>query len=120
MRILTVAMQVPDSRASIKVAADGSGIETAGLKFVCNPFDEFAVEQAVQLKEKRADVEEVVVLTAGSSGASQVLRTALAMGVDRAIHLVGDDLPGPQDHDPLHNDPDPQNPEDAADDQARR
>ncbi|MCP3904265.1 MAG: electron transfer flavoprotein subunit beta, partial [Planctomycetes bacterium] len=93
MRILTLAMQVPDSRASIKVAADGSGIDASGLKLVCNPFDEFAVEQAVQLKEKRADVEEIVVLTAGDAGASQVLRTALAMGADRAIHLVGDDLP---------------------------
>ncbi|MHC5022880.1 MAG: electron transfer flavoprotein subunit beta/FixA family protein [Planctomycetota bacterium] len=93
MRILTVAMQVPDSRASITVAADGSGIETAGLKLVCNPFDEFAVEQAVRLKEGRADVEEVVVLTAGDASASQVLRTALAMGADRAIHLLGDDLP---------------------------
>ena len=46
MRILTLAMQVPDSRASIRVQADGSGIEAAGVKFVCNPFDEFAVEQA--------------------------------------------------------------------------
>ena len=94
MKILTIAMQVPDSRASIKVASDGTGIETTGLKFVCNPFDEFAVEQAVQLKEKRDDVEEVVVLTAGDSGASGVLRTALAMGADRAIQLAGDELPG--------------------------
>jgi electron transfer flavoprotein beta subunit len=93
MRILAVVKQVPDSRASVKVAADGSGIETAGLKLVCNPFDEFAVEQAVQWKETRADVEEIVVLTAGDPGASQALRTALAMGADRAIHLLGEDLP---------------------------
>ncbi len=94
MKILTVAMRVPDSRASIQVAADGSGIATVGLKFVCNPFDELAIEQAVQLREKRSDVEEIVVLTAGGHDANQVLRTALAMGCDRAIHLVGDDLPG--------------------------
>jgi len=94
MRILTVALSVPDSRAGIKVAADGSGIETAGLKFVCNPFDEFAIEQAVQLKERREDVDEVVVLTAGGAETSQVLRTALAMGADRAIHLADEDLPG--------------------------
>ena len=94
MKILTVAMRVPDSRASLKVAADGSGMATVGLKFVCNPFDDRAIEQAVQLREKRSDIEEIVVLTAGGHDANQVLRTALAMGCDRAIHLVGDDLPG--------------------------
>ena len=93
MRILTLAMQVPDSRAAIKVAPDGSGIETAGLKFVCNPFDEFAVEQAVQLKENRSDVEEIVALTIGAADNVGGLRTALAMGADRGIHICGDDLP---------------------------
>jgi electron transfer flavoprotein beta subunit len=51
MRVLAIAMQVPDSRAVIRVQGDGSGIDPSGLKFVCNPFDEFAVEQAVQIRE---------------------------------------------------------------------
>jgi electron transfer flavoprotein beta subunit len=88
MRILTLAIQVPDSRSPIRVAPDGSGIETAGVKFVCNPFDEFAVEQAVRLKEGRTDVAEVVALTIGGPDATGTLRTALAMGADKAIHVL--------------------------------
>ena len=88
MRILTLAIQVPDSRSPISVEADGSGIRKAGVKFVCNPFDEFAVEQALQLKEGRSDVSEVVVLTVGPADAAGTLRTALAMGADRAVHVV--------------------------------
>ncbi len=87
MRILTVVKQVPDSNATIKVKGDGSGIETAGLKTVCDPFDEFGVELAVQTREKRSDVDEVVVICLGDDSASGVLRTALAMGADRAIHV---------------------------------
>lgn len=93
MRVLTLVMQVPDSRAAIKVVPDGSCIDTTGVKFVCNPFDEFAVEQALQLKESRSDVEEVVALTVGGASAVQALRTALAMGVDRAIHVCDEELP---------------------------
>ncbi|MEE8458747.1 MAG: electron transfer flavoprotein subunit beta/FixA family protein [Phycisphaerales bacterium] len=87
MRILTLAMQVPDSRATVRVAADGLDIDTTGVKLVCNPFDEFAVEQAVQLKEHRSDVTEVAALTIGGATAIEALRTALAMGADRAIHV---------------------------------
>ncbi len=93
MRLLVVAMQVPDSRAAVRVLEDGSGIDPAGMKFVCSPFDEFAVEQAVQIRERDWDVEEIVVLTAGDASASGVLRTALAMGADRGVHLLGDSLP---------------------------
>jgi len=92
VRILTVIKQVPDSNATIKVLDGGSGIDTAGLKLVLNPFDEYGVEQAVQLKEKRSDVEEVVVLTLGGQKASEILRTALAMGADRAIHVCEEGL----------------------------
>ncbi|MHC4142674.1 MAG: electron transfer flavoprotein subunit beta/FixA family protein [Planctomycetota bacterium] len=88
MRILTLAIQVPDSRSPISVEPDGSGIKKAGVKFVCNPFDEFAVEQAIQLKESRSDVSEVVALTIGPADAAGTLRTALAMGADRAVHIV--------------------------------
>jgi electron transfer flavoprotein beta subunit len=80
--------QVPDSNAAIKVQAGGGGIEAAGLKLVLNPFDEFGVEQAVQLKEKRGDVEEIVALIVGNDKAGDALRVALAMGADRGIHVA--------------------------------
>ncbi len=87
MRILTVIKQVPDSNAAIKVKGDGSGIETAGLKQVCDPFDEFGVELAIQLREKGNDVEEIVAICVGGDKAAEALRTALAMGADRAVHI---------------------------------
>ena len=87
MRILTVVKQVPDSNVTVKVTADGKGIETAGLKQVLDPFDEFSVELAVQLKEKRKDVSEVVALIVGPDKAAEALRVALAMGADRGIHV---------------------------------
>jgi electron transfer flavoprotein beta subunit len=87
VRILTVIKQVPDSNAVIKVKDDGSGIESAGLKLVCDPFDEFGVELAIQLREKRGDVEDLPVLCVGPDKASDAIRTALAMGADRAIHV---------------------------------
>ncbi len=93
MRILVAAMQVPDSRASVRVLADGSGIDPTGLKFVCSPFDEFAIEQAVQIRESGVEVEDIVAVTAGPTEAMGVLRTALAMGADRGIHLAGEHLP---------------------------
>ncbi len=92
MRILTVTKQVPDSNAAIKVVDGGRGIDQGGLKLVLNPFDEFGVEQAVQLKEKRRDVEEVVALTLGGSKATECLRTALAMGADRGIHVCDEGI----------------------------
>lgn len=93
MRILTLAMQVPDSRAAIKVAPDSRHLETGDLKFVCNPFDEFAIEQAVRIREAGFEVEEIVVATVGPTHAVQAMRTALAIGGDRGIHIADDDLP---------------------------
>ena len=93
MRIVTVVKRVPDSRATIKVKPDGTGIDTAGLRFVCDPFDEFGLEQGVQLKEQRADVQEVRALAAGPKAVTEVLYVALAMGVDRAVHVLDDTLP---------------------------
>ncbi len=87
MRILTVVKRVPDSNATIKVLSDGSGIDMNGLKQVIDPFDEFGVELAVQLKEKRGDVTEVVAATLGPDKASEALRVALAMGADSGIHI---------------------------------
>lgn len=87
MRILAVIRQVPDSNAVIKVAADGKSIDPKALKLVVNPFGEFAVEQAVRLREKGLPVDEIVVMTVGPDKAAEALRTALAMGADRAVHL---------------------------------
>lgn len=88
MKILALIKQVPDSTTNIKVKADGSDIERAGVKMVVNPFDEFAIELAVQLREKRKDVASVTALTIGPATAAEALRTALAIGADDAIHLV--------------------------------
>lgn len=92
MRILVIVNHVPDSRSAINVVADGSGIELAGVKFVCDPFDEFAVAQSSRLREIRSDVEEIAALTVGPPEAAQTLRTALAMGADRGIHVFDTDL----------------------------
>ncbi|MBU0617827.1 MAG: electron transfer flavoprotein subunit beta/FixA family protein [Planctomycetes bacterium] len=90
MKILVVIKQVPDSTTNIKIRPDGEDIERAGVKMVVDPFDEFAIEQAVRLKETRSDVEAVTVLIMGSAQCSEALRTALAVGADDAIHLHDD------------------------------
>lgn len=92
MHVLSIVKRVPDSRAAISVRTDGSGIDDAGLKYVCDPFDEFGVEQAVQWKEKRDDVDQVTVIAAGPDSALEPLRTAIAMGATRAIHVAAPDL----------------------------
>lgn len=87
MKILVVMKQVPDSTTAVRVRADGLDIERGGVKMVVNPFDEFAIELAVQLREKRTDVTGVTVLTVGPAGAAEALRTCLAIGADDALHL---------------------------------
>lgn len=88
MRIVAVARHVPDSRMAVRVNADGSGLDMQGLKFVCEPFDEIGIEQAVQLKAAAANVEEIIVLTIGPAAAADSLRHGLAMGADRAVHIL--------------------------------
>lgn len=87
MKILVVVRQVPDSTATIRLRPDQKDIERAGVKMVVNPFDEFAIELAVQLKEKRSDVESVTALLVGPATAAEALRTALAVGCDEGLHL---------------------------------
>jgi len=87
MKVLVVLKQVPDSTTNIKIRPDAEDIERAGVKMVLDPFDEFAIEQAVQLKEKRSDVESVTALIMGPARCSEALRTALAVGADDGIHL---------------------------------
>ncbi len=90
MKILVVIRQVPDSTTIIKVRPDGHDIDRTGVKMVVNPFDEFAIELAVRLRESRSDVENITVATLGPAGAAEALRTCLAIGADEALHLDDD------------------------------
>ncbi|HPF39015.1 MAG TPA: electron transfer flavoprotein subunit beta/FixA family protein [Phycisphaerae bacterium] len=88
MKILSLVKHVPESTARINVQPDGSGIDPKGVKFVMNPFCEFAVEAALQFKEKNSGAgAEITALTLGPDSSVDALRTAYAMGADNAIHL---------------------------------
>lgn len=89
MKILVSVKRVLDFTTHIRIKSDESGVETANIKMIMNPFDEIAVEEAVRLKEKGI-AKEVVVMTVGVSQCQEVLRTALAMGADRAILVETD------------------------------
>ena len=89
MKILVPVKRVVDYNVKIRVKADGTGVETANVKMSMNPFDEIAVEEAVRLKEK-GKATEVVAVTIGPKAAEETLRTALAIGADRAIHITYD------------------------------
>ncbi len=84
MKILVPVKRVVDHNVKIRVKPDGSGVDLSSVKMSMNPFDEIAVEEAVRLKEARSAAE-VVVVTVGPAAAQEVLRTALAMGADRAV-----------------------------------
>lgn len=86
MKILVAVKRVVDYNVRIRVKPDGSGVETQGVKMSMNPFDEIAVEEAVRLKEKGMATE-VVAVTIGPRESQEVLRTAIAIGADRAIHV---------------------------------
>lgn len=91
MRIFVCIKQVPDTETKIKIKPDGSGIDTTGIKWVMNPYDEFAVEEALKTREA-GKATNVTVLTVGPKArASETLRTALAMGADDAIVIDSND-----------------------------
>lgn len=90
MKVLVAVKRVIDYNVKIRVKADHSGVETANVKMSMNPFDEIAVEEALRLKESGA-VTEIVVVSIGPLAAQETLRTALAMGADRAILVQTDD-----------------------------
>lgn len=92
MKIAVCIKRVPDTETRVKIGADGVSIDEAGVKFVLNPYDEFAVEEALQRKEK-AGAGEVVVVSVGPDAAQETMRTALAMGADRGVHLKADAVP---------------------------
>ena len=83
--------RVPDTATRIKIASDGKSIDTSDAEFVINPYEEYALEQAVQLKEKLGG--EVTVVTLGPEKTTQVIMKALALGADKAIHLKSDKIP---------------------------
>jgi electron transfer flavoprotein beta subunit len=84
MKVLVSVKRVVDFNVKVRVKADGSGVETANVKMSMNPFDEIAVEEAVRLKEAGA-ASEIVVVSCGLQACQETLRTALAIGADRAI-----------------------------------
>ncbi len=84
MKILVPVKRVIDHSVNIRVKKDGSGIESANVKMSINPFDEIALEEALQIKE-RSEAQEVIALSVGTEKCTETLRTALAMGADRAI-----------------------------------
>ncbi len=89
MKVLVPVKRVVDYNVKIRVKADGSGVETANVKMSMNPFDEIAVEEAVRLKEA-GKATEIIAVSVGPATAQETLRTALAMGADRAILVQTD------------------------------
>jgi electron transfer flavoprotein beta subunit len=94
MKILVAVKRVVDYNVKVRVKADGSGVETANVKFSMNPFDEIAVEEAVRLKEA-GKVEEIVAVSIGPAQSQETLRAALAMGADRAVLIQTDEAVEP-------------------------
>ena len=89
MKVLVAVKRVVDYNVKIRVKADGSGVELANVKMSMNPFDEIGVEEAIRLKEQ-GKATEVVAVSIGPAQAQETLRTALAMGADRAILVKHD------------------------------
>ncbi|MBU0583034.1 electron transfer flavoprotein subunit beta/FixA family protein [Mesorhizobium sp. 10J20-29] len=94
MKVLVPVKRVVDYNVKIRVRPDGSGVELANVKMSMNPFDEIAVEEAIRLKEA-GKVDEIIVVSVGPQQAQETLRTALAMGADRAILVKVDELVEP-------------------------
>jgi electron transfer flavoprotein beta subunit len=98
MKVLVPVKRVIDYNVKVRVKADGSGVDLANVKMSMNPFDEIAVEEAIRLKEA-GKVDEIIVVSVGVDKAQETLRTALAMGADRAILVTATD--------DVHNDIEP-------------
>jgi electron transfer flavoprotein beta subunit len=91
MKVLVAVKRVIDFNVKIRVKADKTGVETANVKMSMNPFDEIAVEEAIRLKEG-GKVTEIVAVSMGPQQAQETIRTALAMGADRGIHVLTDQI----------------------------
>ena len=92
MKIAVCMKQTPDTEATIKITGDGKGIDEQNIKWIMNPYDEYAVEVALRLKEKFGG--ETWVVTMGSDRVVESMRTALAMGVDKGVHLKDEAFAG--------------------------
>jgi len=90
MKVLVAVKRVVDFNVKVRVKADGTGVDTANVKFSMNPFDEIAVEEALRQKEA-GKVTEVVAVSLGPTQCQETIRTALAMGADRGIHVQTDE-----------------------------
>src|SRR6187397_3019079 len=89
MKILVAIKRVVDFNVKVRVKADGTGVETANVKMSMNPFDEIGVEEAIRLKEA-GKATEVIAVSLGPTQCQETIRTALAMGADRGIHVQTD------------------------------
>src|SRR5688500_17750452 len=89
MKVLVAVKRVVDFNVKVRVKADGTGVETANVKMSMNPFDEIALEEAVRLKEAGAATE-ILAVSCGTAACQETLRTALAIGADRAILVQTD------------------------------
>ncbi|MGO4914251.1 electron transfer flavoprotein subunit beta/FixA family protein [Pseudogemmobacter sp. W21_MBD1_M6] len=98
MKVLVPVKRVIDYNVKVRVKADGSGVDLANVKMSMNPFDEIAVEQAIRLKEA-GQVDEIIAVSIGVKQSQETLRTALAMGADRAILIIASE--------DVHNDIEP-------------
>jgi electron transfer flavoprotein beta subunit len=90
MKVLVAVKRVVDFNVKVRVKADGTGVDTANVKFSMNPFDEIAVEEALRLREA-GKATEVVAVSLGAAASQETIRTALAMGADRGIHVQTDE-----------------------------
>lgn len=89
MKVLVAIKRVLDFNVNVRIKADQSDVDLSNLKMSINPFDEIAVEEALRLKEK-SDVNEIIVVSIGPQACQETLRVALALGADRAIHVLHD------------------------------
>jgi electron transfer flavoprotein beta subunit len=89
MKLLVAVKRVVDFNVKVRVKADGTGVETANVKMSMNPFDEIAIEEAVRMKEQ-GKAKEIVAVSMGPAQCQETIRTALAMGADRGIHVLHD------------------------------
>ena len=88
MKILVALKQVPDTETKIRVAADGRSLDPADVKWIISPYDEYALEEAIRIKEAKGA--EVIALSVGGDSVKDVLKNALALGADSAVLLKGD------------------------------
>jgi len=94
MKILVAVKRVIDPNVKVRVKSDGTGVETANVKMAMNPFDEIGVEEAIRMREA-GTAEEIVAVSIGPRQVQETIRTALAMGADRGIHVATDETVQP-------------------------